>query len=161
MYRYYHPKKSFSDGYMMGGHIEYYSSTNGPNPGMMPMQMDDTGMPMQMQQQQQQRERQLPVRPLSVCSGSSCGPGQNSQNGLPSPVHHRSSMHLGGPPMSGSHEDLLNDDLLMSLSVRELNKRLQGCAREEVPGLLLLCFFSLSFAIFSYAKFFFFNTFRL
>ncbi|XP_058801280.1 transcription factor MafB-like [Phymastichus coffea] len=125
-----HPRHN--DGYMMGGHIEYYSS-NGPNNGMMPMQIEDAGMPMQMQQQQQ-RERQLPVRPLSVCSGSSCGPGPNSQNGGPSPVH-RASMHLGGPPVSGSHEDLLNDDLLMSLTVRELNKRLQGCAREEIVRL--------------------------
>lgn len=31
--------------------------------------------------------------------------------------------------------DIINDDLLMSLSVRELNKRLHGCPREEVVRL--------------------------
>jgi len=32
-------------------------------------------------------------------------------------------------------EDLINDDLLMTLTVRELNKRLHGCPREEVVRL--------------------------
>lgn len=32
-------------------------------------------------------------------------------------------------------DDLINDDLLMSLTVRELNKRLHGCPREEVVRL--------------------------
>uniref|UniRef100_A0AAG5DUS3 BZIP domain-containing protein n=1 Tax=Anopheles atroparvus TaxID=41427 RepID=A0AAG5DUS3_ANOAO len=39
----------------------------------------------------------------------------------PSPYH-------GGP-------DLINDDLLMTLSVRELNKRLHGCPRDQVVRL--------------------------
>ncbi|XP_011500266.1 PREDICTED: RNA polymerase II degradation factor 1 [Ceratosolen solmsi marchali] len=154
-----------SGGYIMGGHIEYYTSggagggggsggggaggggggINGAG-GMMPVQLDD-GMQMQIQQQQQQQQQQQPGRPLSVCSGSSCGPGPGSSQGPggPSPVHtiriHRSASitHCSGPAGShehcseppGSHDDLMNDELLMSLSVRELNKRLQGCPREE------------------------------
>lgn len=34
-----------------------------------------------------------------------------------------------------SNDDLINDQLLMTLSVRELNKRLHGCPREEVVRL--------------------------
>jgi uncharacterized small protein (DUF1192 family) len=34
-----------------------------------------------------------------------------------------------------SGDDLINDELLMTLSVRELNKRLHGCPREEVVRL--------------------------
>lgn len=33
------------------------------------------------------------------------------------------------------NDDLINDELLMSLTVRELNKRLHGCPREEVVRL--------------------------
>jgi uncharacterized small protein (DUF1192 family) len=36
---------------------------------------------------------------------------------------------------AGSGDDILNDDALMSLSVRELNKRLHGFPREEVARL--------------------------
>lgn len=64
-----------------------------------------------------------PNRPLSVCStGSSnisprqSGPGSNMS-------------------YSGGHDDLINDDMLMSLSVRELNKRLHGCPRDEIVRL--------------------------
>ncbi|EAT40602.1 AAEL007686-PA [Aedes aegypti] len=35
----------------------------------------------------------------------------------------------------GSSDDLINDDLLMTLSVRELNKRLHGCPRDQVVRL--------------------------
>lgn len=62
------------------------------------------------------------MRPLSACSdGSELSPRH---------MHNLSS----GYSTCGS-DDLLNDDLLMSLSVRELNKRLHGCPREEVVRL--------------------------
>lgn len=77
--------------------------------------MDDSMHTMSMQ----------PGRPLSVCSANSCGPGG------PSPVH-RSSGHYLNCNSSSSQDDLMNDEVLMSLSVRELNKRLHGCPREEV-----------------------------
>ncbi|XP_019864860.1 transcription factor MafA-like [Aethina tumida] len=60
-------------------------------------------------------------RPQSVCSGSSA-------------VSPRLNNHNSG--YSTCSEDLgLNDELLMTLSVRELNKRLHGCPREEVVRL--------------------------
>lgn len=41
-----------------------------------------------------------------------------------------------GPTICGRNaDDLVNDDLLMTLTVRELNKRLHGCPREEVVRL--------------------------
>lgn len=104
----------------MSSHIEYYPSAGG---GMLPagggvMQgMEDSmqGIPMQ------------PVRPLSVCSVSSCGAGG------PSPGHRTNNGHLySNCNGSNPQEELMNDELLMSLSVRELNKRLHGCPREEV-----------------------------
>ncbi|KAJ8947456.1 hypothetical protein NQ318_009757 [Aromia moschata] len=63
----------------------------------------------------------LHQRPQSVCSASSTlSPRLN---------HHNSGY-------STCSEDIgLNDDLLMSLSVRELNKRLHGCPREEIVRL--------------------------
>ncbi|XP_023021571.1 maf family bZIP transcription factor traffic jam [Leptinotarsa decemlineata] len=59
-------------------------------------------------------------RPLSVCSGASAlSPRLNHNSGY-----------------STCSEDIgLNDDMLMSLSVRELNKRLHGCPREEIVRL--------------------------
>ncbi|XP_001601967.2 transcription factor MafB isoform X2 [Nasonia vitripennis] len=140
-----HPRHT--GGYIMASHIEYYSSngSGGSDGGMMPMPLDG-GMHMQLapqqqqqqhQQQQQQQQQQQPVRPLSVCSGSSCGPGPSSSQGTgglsPTRCGVPRSMHCGAP--AGSLEDLMNDDLLMSLSVRELNKRLQGCPREEIVRL--------------------------
>lgn len=77
--------------------------------------MDDSMHTMSMQ----------PGRPLSECSATSCGPGG------PSPIHRSGSSHYldcNGNPQ----DDLINDEVLMSLSVRELNKRLHGCPREEV-----------------------------
>lgn len=41
----------------------------------------------------------------------------------------------GGPMSCGGGGDLLDDDQLISLSVRELNKKLNGCPREEVVRL--------------------------
>ncbi|CAD6225328.1 GSCOCG00005623001-RA-CDS [Cotesia congregata] len=83
--------------------------------------MDDSMHTMSMQ----------PGRPLSVCSANSCGPGG------PSPVH-RSSGHYLNCNSSSSQDDLMNDEVLMSLSVRELNKRLHGCPREEVSKIVRL-----------------------
>lgn len=60
-------------------------------------------------------------RPQSVCSGSSA-------------LSPRLNNNTSG--YSTCSEDLgLNDELLMTLSVRELNKRLHGCPREEVVRL--------------------------
>ncbi|KAJ8930509.1 hypothetical protein NQ314_016686 [Rhamnusium bicolor] len=60
-------------------------------------------------------------RPQSVCSASSA-------------LSPRLNNHNSG--YSTCSEDIgLNDDLLMSLSVRELNKRLHGCPREEIVRL--------------------------
>ncbi|KAJ8974004.1 hypothetical protein NQ317_002400 [Molorchus minor] len=60
-------------------------------------------------------------RPQSVCSASST---------LSPRIHNHNSGY------STCSEDIgLNDDLLMSLSVRELNKRLHGCPREEIVRL--------------------------
>ncbi|XP_065164542.1 neural retina-specific leucine zipper protein-like [Atheta coriaria] len=60
-------------------------------------------------------------RPLSVCSGGSAlSPRMN---------------HLNSGYSTCSEDVNLNDDLLMTLTVRELNKRLHGCPREEVVRL--------------------------
>lgn len=61
------------------------------------------------------------MRPQSVCS---------VQSGLSPRCNQQSSGYS-----TCSTEDALNDELLMSLSVRELNKRLHGCPREEVVRL--------------------------
>lgn len=61
-------------------------------------------------------------RPHSVSSTGSTTSPRHSH-----PSSH-SSYHCG-------NDDLINDDLLMTLSVRELNKRLHGCPREEVVRL--------------------------
>ncbi|CAG9826158.1 unnamed protein product [Diabrotica balteata] len=60
-------------------------------------------------------------RPQSVCSGvSALSPRMNTNNS----------------GYSTCSEDLgLSDELLMNLSVRELNKRLHGCPREEIVRL--------------------------
>ena len=62
-------------------------------------------------------------RPLSCGSSSVMSPLSSSGGG-----HHISFS-------SGGADDILNDDALMSLSVRELNKRLHGFPREEVVRL--------------------------
>jgi len=62
-------------------------------------------------------------RPLSCGSSSVMSPLSSGGGG----------QHLGFG--SGGGDDILNDDALMSLSVRELNKRLHGFPREEVVRL--------------------------
>lgn len=60
-------------------------------------------------------------RPQSVCSGASALSPR---------------MGTGNSGYSTCSEDIsLNDEMLMTLSVRELNKRLHGCPREEVVRL--------------------------
>ncbi|XP_049535487.1 ell-associated factor Eaf [Anopheles darlingi] len=76
-----------------------------------------------------------PNRPHSVSStsstisprnGTSSSGGGSCYNGLGG----------GGGSVNGlSSEDLINDELLMTLSVRELNKRLHGCPRDQVVRL--------------------------
>lgn len=107
----------------MSSHIECYGGA-GAGGGMVPagkcgMSVMDDSMPgMQMQQQ---------GRPMSVCSVSSCGAGG------PSPPHRPgNALYANCGSNSNPQEELMNDELLMSLSVRELNKRLHGCPREEV-----------------------------
>ncbi|KAG7311414.1 hypothetical protein JYU34_002456 [Plutella xylostella] len=63
------------------------------------------------------RDEHAALRPASACSALS-------------PRHH----HLAYPP-SSCGDDLISDDLLMTLSVRELNKRLHGFPREDVTRL--------------------------
>lgn len=61
-------------------------------------------------------------RPHSV---SSMGSASSPRNGNSS----------GSCYTHGSNDDLINDDMLMTLSVRELNKRLHGCPRDQVVRL--------------------------
>ncbi|XP_076626013.1 maf family bZIP transcription factor traffic jam isoform X1 [Colletes latitarsis] len=111
----------------MSGHIEYYGGA-GAGGGMLPAGgsgmsgMEDSmqGIPMQ------------PGRPMSVCSVSSCGAGG------PSPAHRTGSGLYSNCGSNNPQEELMNDELLMSLSVRELNKRLHGCPREEVSQVVRL-----------------------
>lgn len=102
----------------MPSHIEYYgSSSNGgmvPNGGSYSQPLDNLPDVVPMQS----------GRPMSVCSGSSCGTGGPSPN---------QSHQMYRPSCSGSDNPKdLDDELLTTLSVRELNKRLHGCPREEV-----------------------------
>ncbi|GAB1859036.1 Transcription factor MafA [Camponotus japonicus] len=111
-------------GYLaMSNHLEYYGPSAGggmlPTSGSVMQGMEDSmqGIPMQ------------PGRPLSVCSVSSCG-----ANG-PNPAHRVSNGLYSNCSSSNPQEELMDDELLMSLSVRELNKRLHGCPREQVVRL--------------------------
>lgn len=80
--------------------------------------------------------------------------GSSASTLSPRLTHHNSSMHhssnnrgestsstssnassYSGPITCRNADDLINDDLLMTLTVRELNKRLHGCPREEVVRL--------------------------
>ncbi|GBP44965.1 Transcription factor MafA [Eumeta japonica] len=67
---------------------------------------------------QEHHIQQVALRPASSCSGL-------SPRGPPHPSYQ--------PSLCG--EDLISDDLLMTLSVRELNKRLHGFPREDVTRL--------------------------
>jgi len=86
-----------------------------------------------------------PHRPHSVGSASTLSPRL--------PHHHNSSLHhhngrgesasstsstgssYNGSCLGRNADDIVNDELLMSLTVRELNKRLHGYPREEVVRL--------------------------
>lgn len=104
----------------MSNHLEYYGPSAGggmlPTGGSVMQGMEDSmqGIPMQ------------PGRPLSVCSVSSCGASG------PNPAHRVSNGLYSNCNNSNPQEELMDDELLMSLSVRELNKRLHGCPREQV-----------------------------
>ncbi|XP_003692407.1 transcription factor MafB isoform X2 [Apis florea] len=106
----------------MSGHIEYCGGA-GSGGGMLPAGgsgisgMEDSMQGIQMQ------------RPMSVCSVSSCGASG------PSPAHRTGNGLYPNCGNNNPQEELMNDELLMSLSVRELNKRLHGCPREEVVRL--------------------------
>lgn len=105
----------------MSNHLEYYSGPSAGG-GMLPagssvMQgMEDSMQGISMQ----------PGRPLSVCSVSSCGAGG------PNPAHRAANGLYSNCSGSNPQDELMDDELLMSLSVRELNKRLHGCPREQV-----------------------------
>lgn len=60
------------------------------------------------------------------------GPGSGGGNLHHQHHHHHHHHHHGG---GGGANDLLDDDQLISLSVRELNKKLNGFPREEVVRL--------------------------
>lgn len=105
----------------MSGHIEYYGGA-GAGSGMLPA----GGSGMSGMEDNMQGIQMQPGRPMSVCSVSSCGAGG------PSPVHRSGSGLYSNCASNNPQEELMNDELLMSLSVRELNKRLHGCPREEV-----------------------------
>lgn len=61
-------------------------------------------------------------RPHSVSSTGSLGSPRHGTNG-------------GSCYTTSSSDDIINDELLMTLSVRELNKRLHGCPRDQVVRL--------------------------
>ncbi|XP_070520544.1 transcription factor MafB isoform X3 [Cardiocondyla obscurior] len=107
-------------GYLtMSSHLEYY---NGPGPGggMLP-----AGGVMQGMEDSMQGLSIQPGRPLSVCSVSSCSAGG------PTPVHRSGNGLYSNCNGTNPQDELMDDELLMSLSVRELNKRLHGCPREQ------------------------------
>lgn len=114
-------------GYLaMSSHLEYYNPSAGG--GMLPA----GGSVMQGMEDSMQSLSIQPGRPLSVCSVSSCGasgPTHRSSNGL------YSNCNVTNP-----QEELMDDELLMSLSVRELNKRLHGCPREQVSEIFYFLF---------------------
>ncbi|XP_014479698.1 PREDICTED: transcription factor Maf isoform X1 [Dinoponera quadriceps] len=111
-------------GYLtMSSHLDYYG---GPTAGGM---LPGGGGVMQGIEDSMQGMSLQPGRPLSVCSVSSCGAGG------PSPAHRAGNGLYSNCNGSNPQDELMNDELLMSLSVRELNKRLHGCPREEVVRL--------------------------
>ncbi|XP_050100685.1 homeotic protein female sterile [Anopheles aquasalis] len=79
-----------------------------------------------------------PNRPHSVSSTSSTISPRNgtSSSGGGSCYNGLGGGGGGSGSLNGlSSEDLINDELLMTLSVRELNKRLHGCPRDQVVRL--------------------------
>ena len=117
----------------MSGHIEYYGggSSGGLGPGSGSLPAGSAGMMSGMDDSMQCQAQQC--RPMSVCSVSSCGDG-------PSPIHRSGSGHYSScGDSSKAQDELTNDEILVSLTVRELNKRLHGCPREEVSEVSQLC----------------------
>lgn len=109
-------------GYLaMSSHLEYYSGP-GTGGGMLPT----GGGVMQGMEDSMQGLSIQPGRPLSVCSVSSCGAGG------PTPAHRSGNGLYSNCNGTNPQDELMDDELLMSLSVRELNKRLHGCPREQV-----------------------------
>ncbi|EFN89772.1 Transcription factor MafA [Harpegnathos saltator] len=119
------PRPTRHAGYLtMSSHLDYYGGP-GTGSGMLPA----GGGVLQGIEDSMQGMSLQPGRPLSVCSVSSCGAGG------PSPAHRAGNGLYSNCNGSNAQEELMNDELLMSLSVRELNKRLHGCPREEVVRL--------------------------
>lgn len=144
----------FSGGYItMSGHLDYEGGGGGggggPSPGGIPAGAAGmmSGMDDSIQYCRPFRPSlSQPCRPMSVCSVSSCGAG-------PSPVHRSSSGHYSScGDNSKAQDELMSDEILMSLSVRELNKRLHGCPREEVSE-VSHCFYTLSFPSLTFRPF--------
>lgn len=76
----------------------------------------------------------ISMHPLHIHhSGGSGRP--HSVSSMGSAMSPRNSHPSSHSSYNCSNDDLINDDLLMTLSVRELNKRLHGCPREEVVRL--------------------------
>lgn len=104
----------------MANHLECYGGSGDgmlqSNIGLLSMD-DDSILPGPME----------PTRPISVCSSNSCsGMGSMIQ------LQRQSNGNEYKCNSGNSQDDLMDDEVLMSLSVRELNKRLHGCPREEV-----------------------------
>ncbi|KAK7862989.1 hypothetical protein R5R35_014544 [Gryllus longicercus] len=75
-------------------------------------------------------------RPLGCGSAGSMSSGAGGVSASQPPQHHHHpGGHVGGGGGPYSGDDILNDEALMSLSVRELNKKLHGFPREEVVRL--------------------------
>ncbi|KAF7996469.1 hypothetical protein HCN44_002101 [Aphidius gifuensis] len=110
----------------MASHLDCYGGpgeSNGmlqSNNGLLSMDDDSLqpGGPMQ------------PTRPVSVCSSNSCS-GMGSMIQLQRQSSGSDYKYNG----SNNQDELMDDEVLMSLSVRELNKRLHGCPREEIVRL--------------------------
>lgn len=109
----------------MAGHLEYYGG--GSNGGGM-IQSNGCGGNQGLEDGIHNMTMP-PGRPLSVCSVNSCNTGAGSNPSLRNSNGNYSSS--GGYPT----EEYMDDELLMSLSVRELNKRLHGRPREEVSDI--------------------------
>ncbi|XP_046398787.1 putative uncharacterized protein DDB_G0268364 [Ischnura elegans] len=77
----------------------------------------------------------LVVSSTTSSSSSSSASSTGSAASYLHDEHNNSGAGGGNSPGCGGAQSLLNDDLLMSLSVRELNKRLHGCPRDEVVRL--------------------------
>lgn len=113
-------------GYLsMSSHLEYYSGP-GAGGGMLPA----GGGVMQGMEDSMQGLSIQPGRPLSVCSVSSCGANGHT------PTHRSGNGLYSNCNGTNPQDELMDDELLMSLSVRELNKRLHGCPREQVSEML-------------------------